>query len=274
MGKNTDGETYSSQDKKIILVLSLFIGLGIIAIYRFIYISSELIYIQELINPNNIFFISSLLISGLALLVGSYGLLKNKWDTRYIGLAGALLLLFVMIANVHNIAIRTENSRPLFHQLYNLFFVFVSAITFIVAILYWKYLEKRIDEKPFFPDKITAFLYYSCVSVGFISLHIFSNYLTQHIRNGTFSRIYDQLHLFLYLVIFLIFIIASIGLIKNKWEPKLLVITGILLFSFFLILTIIYYDNNDVLILTINKFILLGFLGILFVITSYNWKKL
>ena len=127
----------TDQDKKIMILYSLYLLLGGISLYKFLDLLARAIVHSE--DYNNTYYISIalFLIAGLILIFASYGLLKNRGDPKYLGLVGIIILTTALTAFLYSLY-TVNTDIEIIRHIHNYFVLIVSFIAFVLTIIYWK----------------------------------------------------------------------------------------------------------------------------------------
>ena len=257
------------QDKKVMILFSLYLGLASISLYKIFYSFAEVYYLKQL----GIFMIvGTIVVFPIAiffLFVASYAIIKNKWDPKYIGLVASLFLtLFFIVDFITYIGAFGWNLQFFTGRMYIIFF---SIVTLFVNLLFWKRINEKEIKLPFFQNKATQSLFPCYIAIASISsLSIFSM-VSQILIH---EKVYFYIALVLYIFATIILIFSSKGLLENKKNIKFLALTGVLLFLVALLINIYYkiFVVNDIFGYHINRFLMIVFTTIVIILNIYYWK--
>ena len=264
------------QDKKIMILYSLYLALGVFAVYK----SLEWIGLSILghwrYGTSQYILIILFFIAGIILVLASYGLLKNKIKAKFIGLVGSIFLMITLFYLLYfTLAIR---NLVIAGQINNILVIVVSAIALVLTIIYC-YKDtgmKDIIKKPLFQDKKIMMLYSLYLVLGSIAVYKFFLSLVGIIVYPKDFHISYYVTVFLFLITGIILIIASYNLLKNKADAKFIGFSGII----FLWITLVYsfvvlmfiYDLSS--IRQLNNMFLAIISVFAFILTITHWKKL
>ena len=205
------------QEKKITLLFTLYLALGSISLVRFNYILRNLSNDQNFLNSAIVAFL--ILIVGVILIFASYGLLKNKWDPKFIGLSCCLTLIVIDILTVYEQII--INNREIIGMISIIFILVTSIVTLIITLVFWKQIKLEKLIKPLFQNKTVTILYSSLVVIGGLSIYLFILFISTSIVYYGYYNILGYFTCILFFIISgIILIFASYSLLKNKTYAK------------------------------------------------------
>jgi len=260
------------QDKKVMILFSLYLGLASISVYRFIFNFTEVVYVENL----DIYGVAGTVIIFpiviFSMFVASYGLAKNKWDPKYIGFgASFFLMLFFIVDFSIDAGAFGWDIRFLVGDIYLIFF---SIITLFATILFWKNINEKEIILPFFQNKATQFLFPCYIAIASISSSSIFSIISQ-ITRGTNIEIYTFIALVLYIFVPIILIFSSKNLLENRTNTKFFALIGVLLFQVALFLDIYTRITLNLnLVYFLNRIVMNVFVIIVLILTIYYWKKM
>ena len=261
------------QNKKVMILFSLYLGLASISLYRFIYNLAEVYYVEKSNMYDIVGTIILFPIVIFSLFVAAYGLTKNKGDPRYLGFGASLSLIIFYISDFNiDVGFYGWDLRILMTTIYVIFF---SIMTLFVTILFWKKINEKEIISPFFQNKATQYLFPCYIAIASISSLLIFTSLLEILVRGNNVEIYRYISLVLYIFATIILIISSKGLLENKTNTKFLALTGVLLslipLSLYLYNIIIQNLNLAYLM---NRILMSVFVVIVLILTIYYWNKM
>jgi len=263
------------QDKKIMILYSLYLALGVFAVYKSLHFLGITIVHPDEYASSYYISIVLFLIAGIILIIASYGLLKHKIKAEFIGLVGSIFLLVALFYLLYfTLAIR---NLVIAGQINNILVIVVSAIALVLTIIYC-YKDtgmKDIIKKPLFQDKKIMILYSLYLVLGSIAVY---NFL-----DGVAAIFYpNDYHIFYYVTVFLfliagvLLIYVSYGLLKNKADAKFIGFSGIIFLwiTLFYCFFVLMFGYGLPIIRQMNDIFLTVISVLAFILTITNWKKL